>query len=595
MTGWRAKRRTAAALLLAAVAIGPALGQSAPESLLPPGFGDPAPEPEAPADRPTDLLPPSATGTDSPAADPLAPAADDPAADGAEDADEAEAEEEPAPDPLDLPDTSRRDPRFAGVIDSDGGGVGEEAWGRADGRYLSTLMRRLNAPVASRWGSILLRRALLTRAAAPRGVGGADWAAERAWLLIRMGEATSARALVQSVDVDRYTPKLHDVAMQAMLATADPVGVCPLTTVSAKTYLGWDLARAWCASLAGDNGTAGAIVDAARRRHGRGIDMLLAEKLVNAGTGGRRATTIQWDGVSALSSWRYGLATATGVSIPAELLAAANPRVSGWAATAPMRPLADRQAAAEVAARIGVLSNLAYVDLLSAIADGMDPAEVDGTAAGNLRTAYAATEDAAKLAALRAIWDGEGDALAGQVLTARAAARIRPDAALSADAPRLIAAMLSAGLDLQADRWSAVANQAGGDAWALLAAGSPQPRVDLSAARTEAFVSEASATKARFLVAALAGLGRLDAAAARRIDQEAGLGLTRQSRWSEAIDAAAAAQQPGTVVLLAATGLQAGDWRGVPTFHLFHIVRALSAVGLEAEARMIAAEAIART
>ena len=40
--------------------------------------------------------------------------------------------------------------------------------------------------------------------------------------------------------------------------------------------------------------------------------------------------------------------------------------------------------------------------------------------------------------------------------------------------------------------------------------------------------------------------------------------------------------------------MQTGDWTGVPPHYLYRIVRALRAVGLEFEARMIAAEAVAR-
>jgi hypothetical protein len=53
--------------------------------------------------------------------------------------------------------------------------------------------------------------------------------------------------------------------------------------------------------------------------------------------------------------------------------------------------------------------------------------------------------------------------------------------------------------------------------------------------------------------------------------------------------------QPGTVALLAGVGMQTGTWRGVPAEHLFHILRALRRVGLDYEARMIAAEAVARS
>ena len=48
------------------------------------------------------------------------------------------------------------------------------------------------------------------------------------------------------------------------------------------------------------------------------------------------------------------------------------------------------------------------------------------------------------------------------------------------------------------------------------------------------------------------------------------------------------------VVLLSAVGMQTSAWRGVPPQALYRIVEALRSVGLDAEARMIAAEAIAR-
>jgi hypothetical protein len=40
--------------------------------------------------------------------------------------------------------------------------------------------------------------------------------------------------------------------------------------------------------------------------------------------------------------------------------------------------------------------------------------------------------------------------------------------------------------------------------------------------------------------------------------------------------------------------MQTGGWAGVPPEHLYRILRAMSRVGLEYEARMIAAEAVAR-
>jgi predicted aconitase len=61
------------------------------------------------------------------------------------------------------------------------------------------------------------------------------------------------------------------------------------------------------------------------------------------------------------------------------------------------------------------------------------------------------------------------------------------------------------------------------------------------------------------------------------------------------LDAAARRDQSGSVLVLAGTGLQARDLVSVPSAHLFHIVMALRNSGLEFAARMVAAEALART
>jgi hypothetical protein len=47
-------------------------------------------------------------------------------------------------------------------------------------------------------------------------------------------------------------------------------------------------------------------------------------------------------------------------------------------------------------------------------------------------------------------------------------------------------------------------------------------------------------------------------------------------------------------VLLAGLGMQGQSWQQMTPLHLYHITSALRRVGLEAEARMIAAEAVAR-
>ena len=603
MTGSANRRWLAGGALgfaLAAFAI-PAIGQEQPEQLLPPGFGDPAPAP-AP-----EVPPPPGTAAPDGTAPPAAAPADLPPLPGVEEADadaEKTEEELAALQPPDLPPEAERNPDLVGVLTPDNGGYAPTQWGSVDARFASALMRGTAAPIASRWASILLRRVLLTQAPTPAGgVDGADWVAERAWLLLRMGEADAARLLVSSVDVDDYSPKMFEVAQQTALATADPAAMCPLATrVPAQAdQTSWDLARAMCASLTGDNGTASAIIDTARRRsRARGIDLLLAEKVVGVG-GGRRAINIQWDGVSDLTAWRFGLANAVNVAIPDALYGTVGPHVRAWAYRAPMIEPIARLDYAVWAASLGVLSSGAYVDLVAAVYDTQDPDESDATLAGRLQRAFADEREEERVEALRALWREPTDAAgryARLVLTAGAAARVRPSEERAGDSAALIAALFAAGHDDSAARWGEVVDELpnGDDAWALLAVGAPRRVVTTDRGRAAAYVGaldEGSAKRA-FLVAGLAGLGRLSADDVQNLASDYELPLGLRNRWTDAIDRAAAADQPATVALLAAAGLQTRAWAAVHPAYLMHIVAALRRVGLEPEARMIAAEAITR-
>ncbi|MFS0738758.1 hypothetical protein ABC347_17060 [Sphingomonas sp. 1P06PA] len=591
---------------LALIAALPAIGQEAPESLLPEGFGDPTPPATAPAPgagdpavQPAPGAPPLLTLAPPPPTDAEIALTDEEAAA------KAEAEAEAA---RDMPEAIRRSPNRIGPLGTGGDGLGATAFGDADGRFLSALMRKVDAPIASRWASILLRRALMTAVETPRGVSAPDWVAERAWLLLRMGEADAARMMVDSVDVEDFTPKLLAVTTQVALANADPTALCPLTVTaeSMSDEPAWPLARAMCAGLAGEPALASQLINRARRsRTAGGIDLLLAEKVVGAGANGRRAVNIEWDAVDQLTGWRFGVATAVGVPVPERLYASAGPHVRGWAARAPMLSPEDRVAPARVAATLGVISSAALVDLYGSVAERADPLQLAETDAGRLRAAYADDDPEARLRALRSLWtasDVPRERYAAQILTARAAAAIQPSADHADDAGMLVAAMMAAGRDLAAARWTAIVDDASGEAadraWAMLAVGAVRPTGDLSQGRVSSFINDVGderSHQAQLLVAALGGLGRISPTATAELATEAGAPIGAVNRWTRALEGAARARQPGTVALLAAIGLQSGSWAGIPAAHLYRITAALRAVGLEGEARMIAAEAIART
>lgn len=577
-----------------------AVAAFAQESLLPPGFGT---QP-APANRPQQPAAPSTPAGPAPAAQP-APAAPSPSLDLDPSVFASAVNDTPVDQPEEIPDSARRPIDVVGPF----AGFGRQAWGISDGRFLAAMMRRLDVPLVSRWASITLRRALLTRVGTPDNISAPDWVAERAWLLLRMGEADGARMLVQSVDIDHYNAKLYAVAGQSALASADAAGLCPLAdggALRSKEPV-WPMARAVCAALSGDTAIAGVLIDQARRRtrDPQGIDVQLAERMMGVNGAGQRAVTIEWTGVNQLTAWRFGMASALGLTIPSDLMQTVGPQVVAWSARAPMIPASERLDAAMTAARLGVFSNSALVDLYSqAGEDGSD--FTSDTPAGKLRACYVADGAGARVAAMRRFWKGEGenksvDRYAGLVLTARAAARILPDQDRAGDVADLIAAMMSAGLDRKAASWApvvaAMSKEKADPAWAILAVGTPGISVDLSADRLSGIAdrwADDHPQKLKLLLGALAGLDRMQTADQMKLLTDYRVGFDNHSNWGRLLLQAADRREPATVALLVAAGLQGSSWSQVSPAMFATMVRALREVGLDGEARMIAAEAMSR-
>ncbi len=613
----RIKHISLAAVSLGALLIAiPVLGQDSPESLLPPGFGDTAPAPS-----PAPVIAPTPAPGPVPAR-PVAPQQADPSSRTIEDGDIAEftpdlpslrLDENGELDLNALDDAMQPQYRLSagekrsmaeiGLLTPEYNGLPNDAFGQEGGQYLTNLIRNLNGPIISRWGSILLRRTLLSKVVSPENVNPADWTAERAWRLLLMGEADAARSLVMKVDGGNYTPRLYEVAMQAHLATADPAGICPLVDGGARVSDAptWKMFRPICASLAGEQSRATSLLQQARRdKAATGIDYLLAEKTIGAGFEGRRAVSILWDDIEFFNNWRFGLGAATGVEPPDRLYAKAGRHVQGWRVRAPMLSIDSRMKAADIAAAIGVVSNRAMVDLYSAAYDDPETGDDRRALASVLRQAYTNDTAESRLAAMHDLWDRSKGTLtrySAKILTARAAAKIPPAEALGEQSGDLIASMLAAGLDRSAVRWADIVDP-GSDGWALLVVASPNKNVSVSSDALDDFGDNDTGgerLRSKFLLAAIAGLGRADQQTINDFASDLELDLGRSTRWTRAIQSAAQRGQQGTVALLAAVGMQGRNWKAMSPLHLYHIVQSLKRVGLEAEARMIAAEALSRT
>ena len=607
-------RAVSARLLLAALVVGTsaiALAQDAPESLLPPGFDQPAPAP-APRASSRPAPAPGGAATSVPVIQPLpGPASGEgpraPAGPSiADQLDPALLQEliDAQRPRADIPPQQARSLIRSGVLDEAEGGLPADDTRVLSGNYIRVVLEGTKGPLVSRWGSILLRRALVSRLAVPAGMNGADWVALRARLLLRMGEVDAARAMVQQVDSGAFTPALESVALDAYIATSDILGACPIVAITAarRQEAEWQMIRQICRSFEGEGAGAMAELERLRRRGVGGgyqnVDLLLAQKFAGSALESRKAVKIEWDQVEELTPWRYALTLAVGLEPPQALLAKAGHRYDPIAARAPMLPLATRAAAADFAAGRGILSSAALVDLWSQFYGNDDVEGVWKANAETLRQAYVGAEPAARLAAMQNLWGDGSDPQRGysrQVLTAYAAARMPASADFADSSGELIASMLSAGLDRNAGRWLPVVEE-GSQGWALVVLGTPgngQVGAGALASFNDDDPSEGSA-KSKMLLAGLYGLGRVDRGAAGDFAGELGVDLNRQTRWTRAIKAAAGSGNRTHVALLAGAGMQGESWKQMTPLALYHVVSALRRVGLEPEARMIAAEAVAR-
>src|SRR5256885_10552774 len=133
--------------------------------------------------------------------------------------------------------------------------------------------------------------------------------------------------------------------------------------------------------------------------------------------------------------------------------------------------------------------------------------------------------------------------------------------------------------------------------WAMLALSAPTV-ADVGTSRINSFIRrDKSLDRARsgLLVAGLAGLGRISTDSANSLNRRYGLGLGRVTSWTRIIDSAAGRGQGATVLVLTGTGFQTSSFDQLPAAHMYHAIAGLERTRQDFSARMIAAEALART
>lgn len=504
----------------------------------------------------------------------------------------------------------------AGAFGSGDGGFGADLWRGADGARLIRLMER--APAAARSPAVreLLRRVLASAAAPPPGAWerGAFLAA-RLDALMRLGAFEDAERTAEAAgEPGALRPRAEAAFWRGDLAAA-----CATTRAAARERgePAWRRALVLCQAADGETETA-ALTLALLQDEAEEADipwLRLAARLLG-----------QIDSADAIFDDGPGFAAsvAAGLLADAETARGLGPAAARAAALRPELDMDTRLAAAERAAALGALAprRLAEIYREAAPETGGDAGEPEGPRARALffRSAAAADSDARRAALLASLWAPAPDGPGFAPLARAAAGMLRaivPAPSLAWFAPAAIRAALAIGAAETAAAWYRALSAAadGGDAaavtarWrmflpvAALGAAAGLPWTERSAAQWWSAMPEGPgapgpeerAARAERGFTVIDALGRpvgaegwalfLDAPpASRTVVPNIGLRYGMRD--------AARAGRVGEALLLAALALGEDGPVGASPLALGAVLRALRALGLESEARAVAAEAL---
>ncbi len=574
------------ALAVAGVAVWPVfLGRAQDASPAP--IEVPAPEAEA---APTSLLP----GNIAPAATETAPAtigADDMSPPPASDAAVLAVPPTPIAPPEDLGSGGSLPGRF---------GMGEASWSRSTGGFATQLILKIPAASASRYQHIALRRLLLTPAKPPAGADPVKFLNARAHLLLRMGEVEAAKILLNTLPQTAYNRQSYAVAGQAHMAALDLPGACPLAAraIVFSPDAQWPLMSGVCSALQGDEGGAALGLDIARQEGKvNRFDLMLAEQMVTALSGGGRGGEIAWPVNGKFTSYRVGGVYSSGQRFPRKALLSAPLVVQSWLARSGAVDSDTRWALAWSATARGVMSAAEFSSLWALRGGVMDERARAYRPEGVFQRAYEAKSLSTRrtaFAQLLAFGKSEAGRAAMWSLLAAPAAAYPVAANQATFAPIAVRAMIMGGRSADALKWwPTLASSNSAEAakiWALLLVANGNKTLPASQNKADSWADAQSGDdktrRIEMTFAVLQGLGyQLKAPFGKNPGLEDGGVLF------EKLADAVARKARGEVVLLSHLAL-GPNWSQCDASVLYTILRAYRAVGLDADARMIGAEAM---
>jgi tetratricopeptide (TPR) repeat protein len=592
------------ALLATSAAPWPAWAQDDPGAPTPlfPGSGgiaEPAPRPAAD--------PGADPGARAPLDEPRAPAGT-----------EVERLDEPAPrapQGISVDALEPIDPATVGVLtERDPGGFPGEVWQGLDRRQVANLIAGIPADLSSPILRDLIRRLLLTSAAPPAGPPrseGPTILGLRAERLFELGDTAALIRLLEVAPEGSGDEPLDRTRVQARLITGERQEACRLARHGVAEYGGnwWSKALVFCQLAAGEEDAAMLGLDLLRERVGGDLDqdfLSLASALMGMGAAPRRPEPTPLN-LAMLAKLQARPDSALLTDVPLGRVE----QVLGLQAL----PAGERVALAERAAAAGVLPGVRLADFYDTFA--FDDAELAGAAGAALDPAQVRDRALLFRALQRAVAPPEKAELLRHYLAGTRAAGV-PLAGVQAALPQAVELSPQPGLARwsaapgrilfydrrleQAVEWVENARAAAGQ-WPE-AAGAVRllwPYARLSGAPVAGWASLADwaadaqragvdAQTVGLLAAGLYGLGERDAVGQAGLTAETG--PPPETPQLEAMRAAAAAGRTGEALLRATAVVGARGAAGLHPLTLAVVVEALSSLGLQAEAREFAMEAL---
>jgi len=517
------------------------------------------------------------------------------------------------------------DPDSFGLIGPDEGGFAPTLWRGAPRWLVELLLPRLPTAAASPAMHDLMRRLLLSGAAAPQGEGDADLLGLRLRLLFALGEIEAVERLLEAAPRSAPILSADRLRVDRLFLTGELEQVCRglQTLLSRHNDPYWQQTLIVCQAAAGDRSAAELGLELLREQGAEPVPGFA--RLVQAVL---QDTALPLNEIR-LTPHTVGLMLSAVGQVPASLVPTGSPPVWRALAANDALSLETRIAAAEMATRTGLMTAGALSRLYLSVEATPEEAEAAlqgesearGPIARALRyqAARSRTDQEARAEALQKSWRmamPELDFVTAAQASAIAVLSITPNAALADFAPDAVVVLLASGRPEAASAWfgllreQAVEEPAAAAAIARLApmmtiagAGSVVAWDDGAAIDWYRALPEAEAEaedgggidRARRMFGVLEALGHPIGREGWALLLEGLPAVPAEvppAALLHRLDGAAAEARAGEAIVLALLALgEAGAVEAGP-HALVEAVGSLRAIGLERDARNIALEAV---